>query len=48
MVVGSAVGPGKFFLSKLIRFGQILLDLDEIWTNLRRNLNNIEAKFGQK
>jgi len=34
------------FWTKLIRFGQIWLDLGEIWAKLERNLGNIVATFG--
>jgi len=38
----------KHFWSKLIRFGQIWLDLGDIRAKLKQNLGKIEAKFRQK
>jgi len=44
----AASSTSKIFLEKLIRFGQICLDLGEIWAKLRRNSGKIERKLGQK
>jgi len=38
----------KSFGAKLIRFGQICLDLGKIWKKLRRKFGRNEAKFRQK
>jgi len=39
--------PAKIVWAKLVRIGQIWLDLSEIWAILRQNLGNIKAKFGK-
>jgi len=36
----------KNFWAKLVKFGQIWLDMGEIWAKLRQNLGIIEVKFG--
>jgi len=40
----AAASLSKIFWAKLIRFGQIWLNLAKV----RQNLSKIEAKFGQK
>jgi len=38
----------KFFWTKLLDWANLVGLLGVIWTKLKRNLDNIEAKFGQK
>jgi len=42
----AAASSSKFFWAKLIQFGQIWLDLSEIWAKMIKNWANL-IRFGQ-